>query len=45
MARQSLSFALEPRVSLTFDDYVADCAWSPDGSALALAGAEEPGAA
>jgi WD40 repeat protein len=40
MAKQSLSFALEPRVSLTFDDYVADCAWSPDGQALALAGGE-----
>jgi WD40 repeat protein len=40
MAKQSLSFALEPRVSLALDDYVADCAWSPDGQALALAGGE-----
>jgi WD40 repeat protein len=40
MAKQSLSFALEPRVSLTFDDYVADCAWSADGQTLALAGGE-----
>src|SRR5688572_7016147 len=40
MARQSLSFALEPRASLPFDDYVVDCAWSPDGKSLALAGGE-----
>lgn len=40
MAKQSLSFALEPRASLAFDDYVADCAWSPDGSTLAVAGGE-----
>jgi WD40 repeat protein len=40
MAKQSLSFALEPRASLAFDDYVADCAWSPDGQSLALAGGE-----
>jgi WD40 repeat protein len=40
MAKQSLSFALEPRGSVSFDDYVADCAWSPDGAALALAGGE-----
>jgi WD40 repeat protein len=40
MAKQSLSFALEPRASLPFDDYVADCAWSPDGHSLALAGGE-----
>jgi WD40 repeat protein len=40
MAKQSLSFALEPRASAAFDDYVADCAWAPDGSALALAGGE-----
>lgn len=40
MAKQSLSFALEPRASLAFDDYVAECAWSPDGDSLALAGGE-----
>jgi WD40 repeat protein len=40
MAKQSLSFALEPRASLAFDDYIADCAWSPDGKSLALAGGE-----
>jgi WD40 repeat protein len=40
MAKQSLSFALEPRAALAFDDYVADCAWSPDGKSLALAGGE-----
>jgi WD40 repeat protein len=39
-AKQSLSFALEPRVSLPFDDYVADCAWAPDGAQLAVAGGE-----
>lgn len=39
-AKKSLSFALEPRVSLPFDDYVADCAWSPDGTRLAVAGGE-----
>jgi len=39
-ARQSLSFALEPRASLRFDDYVADLAWSPDGAQLAVAGGE-----
>jgi WD40 repeat protein len=38
--KQSLSFALEPRASAVFDDYVADCAWAPDGGALALAGGE-----
>jgi WD40 repeat protein len=40
MAKQSLSFALEPRASVVFDDYVVDCAWAPDGQSLALAGGE-----
>ncbi len=40
MAKKSLSFALEPRASAAFDDYVADCAWAPDGKSLALAGGE-----
>ena len=39
-AKQSLSFALEPRASLRFDDYVADFAWSSDGARLAVAGGE-----
>ncbi len=39
-AKQSLSFALEPRASAKFDDYVADCAWSPDGKSFAIAGGE-----
>jgi WD40 repeat protein len=39
-AKQSLSFALEPRASATIDDYVADCAWSHDGKSLAVAGGE-----
>ena len=39
-AKQSLSFALEPRAALSFDDFVADCAWSPDGKSLAVAGGE-----
>jgi WD40 repeat protein len=38
--KQSLSFALEPRANAAFDDYVADLAWSPDGSAIAVAGGE-----
>lgn len=40
MAKKSLSFALEPRGSVSFDDYVADCAWSADSAALAVAGGE-----
>lgn len=40
MAKQSLAFALEPRAAAPFDDYVVDCAWSPDGRALAIAGGE-----
>jgi WD40 repeat protein len=39
-AKPSLSFALEPRASLRFDDYVADLAWSPDGTQLGVAGGE-----
>ena len=39
-AKQSLSFALEPRVSAQFDDYVVDCAWNPDGKSFAVAGGE-----
>ena len=38
--KQSLSFALEPRATASFDDYVADCAWSPDGKSFAIAGGE-----
>jgi WD40 repeat protein len=40
MAKQSLSFALEPRASAAFDDYVADFAWAPDGKSLAITGGE-----
>jgi WD40 repeat protein len=40
MAKQSLAFALEPRASAAFDDYVIDCAWSSDGKSLAVAGGE-----
>jgi WD40 repeat protein len=40
MAKQSLSFALEPRATADIDDYVVDCAWSPDGRSVALAGGE-----
>src|SRR3954468_24801135 len=40
MAKQSLSFALEPRASASFDDYVVDCAWAPDGQSFAIAGGE-----
>jgi len=39
-AKQSLAFALEPRESAAFDDYVVDCAWSADGQSLAVAGGE-----
>src|SRR5690348_7084170 len=39
-AKQSLAFALEPRATATFDDYVVDCAWSADGQSLAVAGGE-----
>ena len=40
MAKQSLSFALEPRASAQFEDYVVDLAWSSDGGQLAVAGGE-----
>ena len=40
MVKQSLSFALEPRASADLDDYVVECAWSPDGKSLAVAGGE-----
>lgn len=40
MAKQSLSFALEPRATAVIDDYVAGCAWSPDGKSIAVAGGE-----
>ena len=40
MAKQSLSFALEPRASANLDDYVMECAWSPDGKSLAVGGGE-----
>ena len=40
MAKQSLSFALEPRATAAIDDYVVDCAWSTDGKSLAVAGGE-----
>jgi len=39
-AKQSLSFALEPRVTASIDDYVADCAWAPDSKSFAIAGGE-----
>ena len=39
-AKQSLSFALEPRATLRLDDYVADLAWSADGTQLGVAGGE-----
>lgn len=39
-AKQSLSFALEPRASAVLDDFVLDCAWSPDGRQIAVAGGE-----
>jgi WD40 repeat protein len=31
---------LEPRASVTLDDYVRDLAWAPDGRSLAVAGGE-----
>jgi WD40 repeat protein len=40
VAKQSLSFALEPRASASFDDYVADCAWASDSKTFAIAGGE-----
>jgi WD40 repeat protein len=39
-AKQSLSFALEPRAHATLEDYVADCAWAADGKSFAIAGGE-----
>jgi WD40 repeat protein len=39
-AKNSLGFALEPRASVTLDDYVADLAWSPTGESIAVAGGE-----
>ena len=39
-AKQSLSFALEPRASVDVDDYVVGCAWGPDGKSIAVAGGE-----
>jgi WD40 repeat protein len=38
--KNSLGFALEPRASVAFDDYVTDMAWSPAGDAIAVAGGE-----
>jgi WD40 repeat protein len=40
VAKQSLSFALEPRASADLGDYVIECAWSPDGKSLAVGGGE-----
>jgi WD40 repeat protein len=40
MAKQSLSFALEPRARANLDDYIVECAWSPDGRSLAVGGGE-----
>lgn len=40
MAKQSLSFALEPRASAAFDDYVTGLSFSPQGDAIAVAGGE-----
>jgi WD40 repeat protein len=39
-SKKSLSFALEPRATASIDDYVADCAWSPDSKSFAIAGGE-----
>lgn len=38
--KQSLAVALDARAEVTFDDYVADLAWSPDGTSIAVAGGE-----
>jgi WD40 repeat protein len=40
VAKPSLAFALEPRAVAIFDDYVADCAFAPDGRSVAIAGGE-----
>jgi WD40 repeat protein len=40
MAKQSLSFALEPRARATFDDFVSDLAFARDGRSVAVAGGE-----
>jgi WD40 repeat protein len=40
MAKQSLSFVLEPRASVAFDDFVSDVAFARDGRSLAVAGGE-----
>jgi WD40 repeat protein len=40
MAKHSLSFALEPRASAAFDDFVSDLAFARDGRSLAVAGGE-----
>lgn len=40
MAKQSLSFALEPRATALLDDYVAELAWAADGRGFAVAGGE-----
>jgi WD40 repeat protein len=40
MAKQSLSFALEPRARATFDDFVSYIAFARDGRSLAVAGGE-----
>ena len=39
-AKKSLSFALEPRATVSLDDYVADCVWAPDSKSFAVAGGE-----
>lgn len=38
--KHSLSFGLEPRAAAQLDDYMADCAWGPDGATIAIAGGE-----
>src|ERR1043165_3239791 len=40
MAKQSLSFALEPRGAVQFEDYILDLAWAPDATQFAIAGGE-----